>query len=215
MTILKDVTLICVDCVDVTRAIGAMEQCWNEDFSFATMKLLTTSSNCSFGGWYPWVKAIEPITNIRDYSKFMIKELHNYVETSHALCIQWDAFILNHSAWDNSWLQYDYIGAPWWFSDNKNVGNGGFSLRSKKFMKACSELPTKNFHPEDVTMCRVYRKYLESKGIVFAPEEVAAKFAIEGNQKYGRTWNGQFGFHDLEMTDISKWAGYENYIQIK
>ena len=36
----------------------------------------------------------------------------------------------------------DYIGAPWpHFRDGHNVGNGGFSLRSRRLLEACRELP--------------------------------------------------------------------------
>ena len=53
------------------------------------------------------------------------------------LIIQHDGFILNHKAWDNEFLNYDYIGAPVYWMGNKliEVGNGGFSLRSKKLLK--------------------------------------------------------------------------------
>lgn len=136
----------------------------------------------------------------------MVKELVKYVDTDFVLCTQWDAYILNPEAWDEAFLEYDYIGAPWWFQDGNNVGNGGFSLRSKRFLQVCSELPLRNFHPEDLILCRTYSNLLESKGIKFAPEHLAAKFSREGNQKYGYCWQGELGFHDYEMTDISAWT---------
>lgn len=136
----------------------------------------------------------------------MIKDLHKYVDTDFAMCIQWDAFILNPDAWEEDFLSYDYIGAPWWFSDDRNVGNGGFSIRSRKFLEVASTLPLKNFNPEDLVLCRTYRNLLLERDIRFAPEALAAKFSREGNQKYGRTWKGEFGFHDFEMTDVSAWS---------
>ena len=135
----------------------------------------------------------------------MIKELYKYVSTSHALCTQWDAFVLRHEAWDESWLNYDYIGAPWWFNDEKNVGNGGFSLRSKKFLKECSLLNIRNYHPEDVILCRTYRSLLLDAGITFAPDVVGEKFSLEGNATHDPKWTDQFGFHDFNMTDIRSW----------
>src|SRR5216117_3260560 len=48
-----------------------------------------------------------------------------YVRTSHALCIQWDSWVTDPSMWRDEFLQYDFIGAPWWYKDGKNVGNGG------------------------------------------------------------------------------------------
>ena len=141
----------------------------------------------------------------------MVKDLVNYVDTDFALCTQWDAFVLNYKAWEDKFLEYDYIGAPWWFEDGNNVGNGGFSLRSKAFLEASSSLPIRNFHPEDLIICRTYRNLLR-KTISFAPEQVAAQFSLEGNRKYGQRWRSQFGFHDLEITDISAWEGYKDFI---
>ena len=81
--------------------------------------------------------------------------LNNYIDSDFVLIIQDDGHIVNPHLWDNEFLNYDYIGAPWpnnkkWknrFSkyDEKvssniirnfnlnNIGNGGFSLRSKNF----------------------------------------------------------------------------------
>ena len=169
----------------------------------------------AFGTCSPDIELVEipPITSIQEYSKFIIKELVNYVDTTHVLCTQWDAFILNCQAWTSEWLEYDYIGAPWWFHDSKNVGNGGFSLRSKKFLQAACKLPLKGFHPEDVILCRTYKHLLSSCGIQFASEDSAVKFSLEGNVQHGFKWNGQFGFHDFSMTDISAWEGYNDLVK--
>lgn len=130
------------------------------------------------------------------YSEFMIKYLDQKIKTDHALVIQYDGYVLNWEAWRDEWLQYDYIGAPWWYKDGKNVGNGGFSLRSKKLISILATDPEiKQTHPEDHHICRTYRAHLEKKhGIKFAPEHVAADFSIEG-WKGDRNYNGQFGFH--------------------
>jgi hypothetical protein len=118
-------------------------------------------------------------------------------------------------------LQYDYIGAPWWYNDECNVGNGGFSLRSKKLQTILQNDPIIfETDCEDHNICRTYGNYLKSKGVKFAPEDVASTFSIEGDlhgkvsgrEKYnGDTWNGEFGFHGLHKTDISKWDGYKNF----
>lgn len=143
----------------------------------------------------------------------MIQELYKYVDTDFVLCTQWDAFILNPDAWTNEFLCYDFLGSPWWWNDDKNIGNGGGSLRSKRYLEVCSLLPLKNFHPEDLVLNRVYKNLLVQKGIKYPPEELAARFGIEGNIKYGQKWTNQFLFHDLEMTDISNWKGYNEFIR--
>jgi len=147
----------------------------------------------------------------------MVKELYQYIDTSHMLFIHPDGFILNPDAWNDEWLEYDYIGAPWWFNDDINVGNGGFTLRSLKFLKTTAldenikpiygqgkNVIYNGFTPEDCLLCRHYGPYLKSIGIKFAPEEVAMRFSIEPNAKYGSVWKDQFGFHNLH-TDLSTW----------
>lgn len=60
---------------------------------------------------------------------FCIKELWKYFDTSHMLMLQPDGYIIHPELWDDKWLEYDYIGAPW---PDGRLGCGGFSLRSKK-----------------------------------------------------------------------------------
>lgn len=223
---LPQVTLIVIDCKNKKRAERAL-RISSKNISFGAVKLLTsihvaqpylglqqehaqsTAQDTIFNGITEVI--IPPVNSIMEYSRFMIKELHKYVTTEFALCIQWDAFVLNHLAWKDNWLGYDYIGAPWWFNDQANVGNGGFSLRSLRFLRESSNLRIKNYHPEDVVLCRTYRDSLIANGIRFAPETVASSFSIEGNQKYGHIWTNQFGFHDLQQTNISKWSGWSEF----
>ena len=52
------------------------------------------------------------------------------------LIYQEDSFLFHADSF-NDYLTYDYIGAPWIFTQNDNilgVGNGGFSLRTKQIM---------------------------------------------------------------------------------
>ena len=35
---------------------------------------------------------------------------------------------------------------------------------------------------------------------------MAERFSLEKNARYTKKWDGQFGFHDIEKTDISKWV---------
>jgi hypothetical protein len=138
-----------------------------------------------------------PITSKEQYSEFCIREMAQHIHTSHALIFQHDGFVNNWRAWDNDWLQYDYIGAPWWYQDGMNVGNGGFCLRSKRLMDILATDPNiTQLHPEDHHICRTYRPYLESKyGIKFAPYEVAERFSFEGYMRHGEVVTDQFGVH--------------------
>lgn len=208
MTIrLPNITLLGLDCVDINRLKLAADIC-QKDFEFGAVKLLSSIRDDDAR-----VVLIEPIDSIEKYSHFFIKKLDEFVTTDFVLIIQYDGFILNPKAWTDTFLDYDYIGAPWWYEDENNVGNGGFSLRSKKLLKllACDEYISE-YHPEDHVIARVYGNYLRSQGIIFAPEDTARTFSIEGclkepvPVKYGSIWTHEFGFHGLDETDISLWA---------
>jgi glycosyltransferase involved in cell wall biosynthesis len=173
---LPTVTLVIVDSVNKDRAMKAVEES-TKDIQFGKVLILTDQN----------------IPTIEAYSRFMMKELHKHIETEHALIIQHDGYVKDYKGWNNEYLQYDYIGAPWWYKDGKNVGNGGFSLRSLKLLRATAADELRETHPEDHHICRTYRRHLESKGMKFAPEAVAERFSVEGTKTTHYT--GQFGFH--------------------
>lgn len=142
------------------------------------------------------------------YSRFMIRELWNHVkdnDCTHVLTIHGDGFIQNPKAWDNEWLNVDYLGATWVYKDGMNNGNGGFSLRSKKLIEICSRLDIQDFHPEDCKLSRKYRPFLEKEfGLVWGTEEQANRFSIEAygcgfmQDSDGRRavqYSGSFGHH--------------------
>jgi hypothetical protein len=112
------------------------------------------------------------------YNEFGVKELYKYIETSHVLLIQHDGYVLDGSRWSDEFLQYDYIGAPWTYKDGRNVGNGGFSLRSRRLHEIlASDKSIDICSPEDEIIGRLYRPYLEKNyGVKFAPEYLAHKF---------------------------------------
>jgi hypothetical protein len=103
--------------------------------------------------------------------------------------------VIDPAQWDERFLECDYIGAPWpQFGDGHDVGNGGFSLRSRKLLEACRTPGFNPSHPEDVAIGRVNRDYLEQEqGIVFADGETAARFAFERSAPARPT----FGFHGV------------------
>lgn len=199
---LQNVALFGLDCVEINRLIQAAEICL-KDFEFSKVKLLTSLESKN-----PHIVKIDPVNSIEAYNDFMIKKMNNYIDTDFVLVIQYDGFILNPDAWTDDFLSYDYIGAPWWDEGKFIVGNGGFSLRSKKLLEilqnddSIQRLPD---DPEDWFICVTQREYLESKGIKFAPVELAKKFSLEANEIYGIEWTNQFGFHGLKWTDISNW----------
>ena len=215
---LGTVTLLGVDCVNIDRLILAAEICM-KDFEFAEVKLLSSIESIN-----KHVVKIPEITTVEHYSRFMVSELNRYVNTPHVLVIQYDGFILNPAAWTDKFLKYDYIGAPWlvaeWSVKDFNfpkewlgktvIGNGGFSLRTKKFLETCADLSQKGsfekYHPEDVMLTIWKRDLMEQQGIKFAPVELAKKFSYEAVDDEDSKWSGQLGFHGIRWTDISNWS---------
>lgn len=127
------------------------------------------------------------------YSRFVLKELTGYIETDFVLCVQWDGYILNAQNWSEDFLGVDYVGAPWpQFEDGHDVGNGGFSLRSRRLLQACADDRIGGSEAEDIAICRRSRPWLESEyGIRFADRDLACRFSYERTVARG----GEFGFH--------------------
>ncbi|MCL6697296.1 hypothetical protein LZ496_00630 [Sphingomonas sp. NSE70-1] len=130
-----------------------------------------------------------------DYSEFMIRSLPEHIRTEHCLVVQWDGFVINADRWDPSFLNFDYIGAPWpQFDDGHNVGNGGFSLRSRRLLNACRDDHFRPGGAEDLAICRVNRPMLESEfAIRFADLPTAERFSFERTMPAAPT----FGFHGV------------------
>jgi len=110
--------------------------------------------------------------------------LGKFIDTDYALIVQHDGWALNADNWRDQWLEYDYIGGlthaalvnnvlitnyQWLGLDNAIVvQNGGFSLRSKRFMNALTDLgimPTDHENPmlnnEDIQLTAFMRRKLE------------------------------------------------------
>lgn len=187
---LPEVTLVAVTSVALGATVEALRKSMREA-QFARVLLLSDTKPAESLGDIGW-QCIEPLPSRADYSRFMLHRLGDHIATRHALCVQWDGFVLNGRAWDARFLEYDYIGAVWpHLPGPYRVGNGGFSLRSKRLLDACRDLPFDGSQSEDVTIGRTCRARLEGQGMSFAPEEVARQFAYERTRPMGT----EFGFH--------------------
>lgn len=141
------------------------------------------------------------------YSRFILKELADHIETNFVLCVQWDGYVLNGQNWSEEFLDVDYIGAPWpQFDDGCDVGNGGFSFRSRRLLQACKDERIAVDVPEDLAICRQARPWLEADyGIRFAEHPLARRFAYERTAPHG----DEFGFHGaFNMPGIMASAEY-------
>lgn len=139
--------------------------------------------------------AIAPLADRAAYSRFVMKELLPHIETRHVLLIQWDGYVVNPAAWSADFLDFDYIGARWGFHNDAHcIGNGGFSLRSRRLLEALQDSEIDRFEPEDETICRHYRQMLESRyDVRFGSPDVADRFSFETTYPSGRP----LGFHGL------------------
>ncbi len=135
----------------------------------------------------------EPIASGAGYSRVVLRELPAHVHTSHALIVQWDGFVVDASAWRDEFLDWDYVGAVWTEAPRTGqVGNGGFSLRSRRMLEAGRDPRIEHEHPEDLVLCHEYRALLEREhGVRIAPPGLARRFAFENERPAGPT----FGFH--------------------
>lgn len=139
----------------------------------------------------------EPVANMVEYNQVMLKGVAEHINDGHTLFVQWDGMAHDGSQWTDEFLNYDYIGAPWpWEQEGKNVGNGGFSLRSKRLLDACLDnhvqIPAhRNFIAEDAAIGVDHREFLEKTyGIKYAPTELAQRFSFELGH-----YVPSFGFH--------------------
>jgi tetratricopeptide (TPR) repeat protein len=192
---IEDTTLCVVDCSSYALAERALRLSM-AGCDFEQVEFLSDRA-CSL----PGVKSvpIAPLRTVEDYSRFVLKELVRYVETGHVLLVQWDGYVVNPAAWSPEFLLYDYVGARWAHAFERreahhNVGNGGFSLRSRALLEALQDPAIEPGHPEDQAIGRRYRTYLEERhGMAFAPEAVADRFSFE----YIEPAALPFGFHGV------------------
>lgn len=184
----------------------------------------------------PKIVLIDDCESYADYNKRCVVDLNNYFDTDFCLIVQFDGKIINPSAWTNDFFNYDYVGAPWKnfnmlvgidlevnklifekFSksekpENYFVGNGGFSLRSKKLSEILSKVDdykivNGRILNEDVFVCLKKREFLEQNGINFCPFDLAKRFSVE-EQLYQNSFGGHKNIKIIK-------DGFENTIDIK
>jgi hypothetical protein len=150
-----------------------------------------------------------PKLDYLSYNRFIIFELAKRIDTEFCLLIQTDGFILNPHLWESGFCCFDYVGAPWpreWdtiLPAGSSVGNGGFSLRSKRFLECSSlcvgaydALAAAGHGNEDVFVCRYLFEIMKSFGIKYADYETAMRFSLEVQfPERVRGYHEVFGFH--------------------
>ncbi len=237
----RDITLVAV--TGLPDARGAALSLYHSQLRLPGARALLLSPHAP-SGLPPQIvhRAIAPM-NYQEYSWFMLFALGRIIETDFALVVQDDGWVLGAENWSDGFLDYDYVGAPthlarvdsaagsrWlnafeWCAESGQPGrvvlpvlNGGFSLRSRRLMRALIDHPhicvrivppdfvdgepirlvwSGDVRSEDVQLSVVLRAQLEAQGLRFAPLDVARRFAIEhaGALHDGMDFMTVFGIH--------------------
>ncbi len=192
MKLLPSVLLVCVDTINYGKAVAAIQKSLKQIMPYKAIFL----TDIPYKSDQFEVIQIPTIKTIEEYSHFMLKELWKYIryeEATHVLVIQHDGYVLDGEQWDDEFLSYSFLGAPWPRQDKYQIGNGGFSLRSMTLIERVANDDTiMSLNPEDNVVAILYRDYLESKGFAWPPIELAHKFSFELYQPRCKT----FGFHN-------------------
>jgi hypothetical protein len=214
---IPEVTLVCVAGVQIKKAIYAL---WRSSrkIHFSEIKLITSQEISYKPDWLSIEMTINnPLSSLDQYNHYCIYTLHNHINSTHALIIQADGYVIDADKWNTNFLNFDYIGAPWKirsdayvdpYGNHQRVGNGGFSLRSLKLLqipltkKIEWNVNKGSFYKhmnageqaEDGIICVHNRHIYEEEGCNFAPLEIALNFSreqkIPENSKHKT-----FGFH--------------------
>lgn len=186
----KSVTIAIVETENCRLGRAALDYSISQ---FNCADVLVFSDQTSIWKHYD-VISIPKIERIEEYNKIITSGLVDKLTTDYVLVIQYDGFVTNGAMFTPIFFEYDYIGAPWHQYNHFKVGNGGFSLRSRRLLELVKYFPYSNpTDPEDVFICRTIRDELEKCGVFFAPEKVAKHFSFE----YPVPNFSTFGFHGV------------------
>jgi len=191
---LKNITLIALTNKDFDVHQGALDKS-SEKLDFGAVKLINRPD----------------ATSIDEWNRIIVYDLGDYVDTDYAILIHADGYIINPELWNDDWLNYDYIGAPFPLPQDdfsyrdingkvQRVGNS-VSLRSKKLLDLPKKLdmewkPFHGFYNEDGYISVNMRHIFEEHGCKFAPLDVAKHFSKEHEIPENKGLD-TFAFHSL------------------
>ncbi len=213
---LEQVTLVSVCTVEGEKGAMAMRHSMT-DINFKEALLFSTHKPWNLGEQIKNIN-IKPFKDVGEWGKFIVFDLYKFIKTPYILLIHPDGFVVNPDLWQDDFLNFDYIGAPWpnpkdnysyRTSNNEivKVGNS-VSIRSRELLMLPSKLnlkwePYYGFYHEDGFLCAMNRDILKANGMKFADEKIAYRFSIETKLSKFRT-KKSFVFH--------KWNSYNrNY----
>jgi hypothetical protein len=189
-------TLCAISSVKIPQTIKALAIC-QQDCKFNNILFFSDQD-------VPHNIKISKINSISDYNYFVLHKLPELIlpiMADFVLTVHWDGFIINPTSWTDNFYNYDYIGAPWpWF--RHICGNGGFCLKSKKFVQTQKDIISHKVYSrknEDIVLCKMFRNEFDKHGCKYANPKTAYAFSTEypsGDPKF--TFEKPFGFHDFK-----------------
>lgn len=224
---MEKIILVQINCVNAIDGINAMH------YSMRGMKfsdaILFTHEDIEAEGIR--VVKIDKLNSVDAYNDKvlrlyeMLEELK--VEYDFMLLVQNDGFIISPELWDPQFLAFDYLGAPWpnnkeWvdkqakvndkmIGDWNRIGNGGFSLRSRRFVYHASFFNSCSGLGEDVFLCL----FQSLPSFKFPSIELALKFSYENpiaetdyRPYFDKTKH--FGFHGHQLTNSQELINLKN-----
>jgi len=214
---LDNITIVCFSGTGPEQAIKSIKYStkqikFNKKIVFSDIKSdnLQQKDNIEF--------VLVPGLTHHTYNNFILHRLNDFINTDFCLLTHDDGFIINPHLWDSDFLNYDYIGAPWRSHyPYARVGNGGFSLRSKKFLQLCQQIPWQGSH-EDAQCCIFNKDFFLKNGCKYAPLELAMRFSLESKIPECTNYSLEtcFGFHGRgEVYDVFEDGGQQFKDKIK
>lgn len=217
---LDRITLVCVTSVDFIGHINALLKSM-EKIKFARAVFVSDRKPDLLPDFIDWEDCGEKL-DYDGFSKYMLYNLTDHVHTDFCLTIHADGYVLRPDLWTDEFLNYDYIGAPWPllytafidpFDNHIRVGNGGFSLRSKRLLDVPKNIDIPfdvnkndfyrhmgwNAFSEDANICVHNRHLYQLMGCKFSPVSLAARFSTEAEVPESVE---SFGYHKF----LPAWA---------
>lgn len=214
---MKTVSISCIDALDYEPTIRALNHTKStlEQAGIKVDRVYWFSDlNCCPNSI--WIKINKFKAYTDEYNYITLKLMPHICTEDYNFIIHADGFAVNADAWTDEFFEYDYIGAGW---GNGIVGNGGFTMRSRKLYDALINIsppfaaqhfdesilhnvdfyvidgPGNRVIPEDNIICKMFRPHLENiYNIKFCPIELADRFSIE-HRMYSEWLGRSLGFH--------------------
>jgi len=199
---------------------GAILETWRHCGRMKTVVVTNRigAALAKFAARYPWVEVqVEPSLvpgQLAAMSLDCDARLYARFTTPYVLIVQDDGFPLREGLEEFVATGSDYIGAPFvrhatWFDwypyPARCVGNGGFSLRSRRLCRAAARYYRRWFTRmpylwpilgDDTFYCKTLRVFPSYRHrFRFAPPDVAGRFSIEHNEAFWPTTGKPLGFH--------------------